>query len=156
MPMSQLLFGMLLVAIIVSIAVIDCRKMILPDRLNFLLATGGLGQAIILRQPTPLDASLGAALGLITLWGVAGTFRRFRGFDGLGRGDQKFAGAAGLWIGWQQMAPMLLIASCSALAFVALRSAKGRRLELGERMPFGPFLGIGTIVCWLVSAGTSL
>ena len=71
-----------------------------------------------------------------------------RGIDGLGLGDQKFAAAAGLWIGWEQITSMLLIASCSALIFVIVRSAKGQKLDIAERLPFGPFLGLGTVACW--------
>ncbi|HXO69420.1 MAG TPA: A24 family peptidase [Bradyrhizobium sp.] len=144
-------FGCLLVAIIVTMAVIDCRQMILPNRLNFLLAATGIGQAILVGQPDPGDAALGALLGFVVLGGVAALFRQLRGIDGLGFGDQKFSAAAGLWIGWQGIAPMLLIASCSALIFVTIRSAKARKFDAAARLPFGPFLGLGTMACWLIA-----
>jgi leader peptidase (prepilin peptidase)/N-methyltransferase len=142
-------FGCLLLVIVVRMAIIDCREMILPNRLNFLLAASGTGQTFVVGQPNFGDALLGALLGFVVLWGVATLFRHLRGIDGLGFGDQKFSAAAGLWIGWQEIAPMLLIASCSALAFVTIRSAKERSFDVVARVPFGPFLGIGVVACWL-------
>jgi leader peptidase (prepilin peptidase) / N-methyltransferase len=143
-------FGCLLVAVVVITAIIDSRRMILPNRLNAILAAGGLGQALLIGQPGLVDAALGALVGFIILGAVAALFRQARGVDGLGFGDQKFAAAAGLWIGWEGIAPMLLVASCSALVFVAIRAAKERAFDRAQRIPFGPFLGFGTTACWLV------
>lgn len=152
--LMQAAFGCVLVAIVAAMAVIDCRQQILPDRLNVLLAVAGIGQAILVGQPGLADAALGALFGFAVLAGVAALFRRLRGVDGLGFGDQKFAAAAGLWIGWELIAPMLLVASCSALVFVAIRSVKVRKLDAAMRLPFGPFLGLGTMVCWLVASAS--
>jgi prepilin signal peptidase PulO-like enzyme (type II secretory pathway) len=149
---SKVAFGCLLLIIVVTMAIIDCRKLILPNHLNALLAVAGIGQAVLIGQPDLADAALGALAGFVVLGAVAATFRHLRGIDGLGFGDQKFAAAAGLWIGWEQIAPMLLIASCSALIFVTIQSAKTRKFDVEARVPFGPFLGLGTAVCWLVAA----
>jgi leader peptidase (prepilin peptidase)/N-methyltransferase len=142
-------FGCLLAAIVVTIAIVDCQKMILPNRLNILLAGSGISQAVLVGQPNLLDACLGALVGFFVLGAVATLFLRLRGIDGLGFGDQKFSAAAGLWVGWQNIAAMLLIASCSALAFVAVRFLKERKFDPVARLPFGPFLGLGAMVCWL-------
>jgi leader peptidase (prepilin peptidase) / N-methyltransferase len=144
-------FGCLLFATVLIMAVVDCREMILPNRLNALLAAGGIGQAVLVDQPHPSDGALGALFGFIVLSAIAALFRRVRGIDGLGFGDRKFCAAAGLWIGWEEIAPMLLIASCSALAFVIVRSASGWKFDKAARVPFGPFLGFGTVLCWLVA-----
>lgn len=150
----QATFGCVLTATILAMAVIDCREMILPDPLNALLAGGGLAQSVLLGHPNPMDAALGAICAFSVLSTIATLFRRFRGIDGLGFGDQKFSAAAGLWIGWEGIAPMLLIASCSALAFLVVRSASGYNVDTNMRLPFGPFLGLGTMVCWLAAVGT--
>ena len=89
-------FGCLLLSIVATMAVVDFREMILPNRLNFLLAVSGVGQAVILGQPSFFDALLGAFVGFAVLWIVAALFRHYRGVDGLGFGDQKFSAAAGL------------------------------------------------------------
>jgi leader peptidase (prepilin peptidase)/N-methyltransferase len=144
-------FGCLLVAIVVTMTIIDCREMILPNRLNALLAGSGICQAVLVGQPNLTDAALGALFGFVVLGAVAALFRRLRGIDGLGFGDQKFSAAAGLWIGREEIAPMLLIASCSALVFVTIRAAEERKFDMVARVPFGPFLGLGTVACWLVA-----
>jgi leader peptidase (prepilin peptidase) / N-methyltransferase len=149
--MLKAAFGCLLVAVVVTMSIIDYREMILPNRLNLLLAGGGICQAVFVGQPDLFDAVGGALFGFVVLGVVAALFRRLRGIDGLGFGDQKFSAAAGLWIGWQGIAPMLLIACCSALVFVTVRSAKERKFDAAARLPFGPFLGLGTTVCWLVA-----
>ena len=93
-------FGCFLVAIVVTMAIIDWKEMILPNRLNLLLSAGGFGQSIVVGYPHPADAALGALFGFTILGLVAALFRRLRGINGLGLGDQKFSAAAGLWIGW--------------------------------------------------------
>jgi prepilin signal peptidase PulO-like enzyme (type II secretory pathway) len=145
---SKIAFGCLLLATVATMAVIDWREMILPNRFNAVLAAGGLGQAIFVGRPDLPDALLGAFLGFAVLSMIAALFRYVRGVDGLGFGDRKFVAAAGLWIGWEQISLMLLIASCSALIFVLIRSAWGRKLDIAMRLPFGPFLGFGTVACW--------
>jgi leader peptidase (prepilin peptidase) / N-methyltransferase len=146
------LCGGVLVVVVVITAVVDYREMILPDRLNVALAATGLGQAVLVEKPGLIDAMLGALFAFAVLWSVARLFRHYRGIDGLGFGDVKFSAAAGVWIGWEGVAPMLLIASCSALVFVAFRSWTRQRFEPTTRLPFGPFLGLGTAGCWLLAA----
>lgn len=145
-------FGCALLAIILAMAIIDSRKMVLPNWLNLLLAGTGIAQVMVVGQPGVLDAALGALVGIGVLSVVAMLFRHFRGIEGLGLGDQKFAAAAGLWIGWQDVAPMLLMASLSALAFVIFRSIQDRSFDIGARLPFGPFLGLGTFIVWATTA----
>lgn len=145
-------FGCGLIAIVTAMAVIDYREQMLPNRFNALLAAAGIGQAVLVGQPNLADAALGGLFGFTVLAVVAALFRHLRGIDGLGFGDQKFAAAAGLWIGWELIAPMLLVASCSALVFVTIRSVTERKFDTTTRVPFGPFLGLGTTVCWLVAS----
>jgi leader peptidase (prepilin peptidase)/N-methyltransferase len=141
--------GVLLFTTILAMAIVDCRRLVIPDRLNLLLATGGLGQVIVLGRPDFSEAILGAAIGFGALYTLATLFRHARGVDGLGFGDQKFAGAAGLWLGWQHIAPMLLIASIAGLAFIAIFSIRRKTIDRRYRLPFGPFLGFGMAVCWV-------
>jgi prepilin signal peptidase PulO-like enzyme (type II secretory pathway) len=156
MMVLEAAFGGLLFAIVAVLSIADFRRMILPNRLNFLLAVGGIGQAAIIGQPGVLDAVFGGLLGFGILAAVAALFRHVRGVDGLGFGDQKFAAAAGLWVGWTEIPHMLLIAACSTLVFVAIRAAKERRFDVAARVPFGPFLGLGIIVCWSAVAKPGL
>lgn len=153
--LTKVLFGCVLFSIVVTMATIDARKMILPNKFNLLLAAIGIAQSCLIGRPGFIDAVFGAGIAIAVLGLIAMTFRNLRGMDGLGFGDMKFAAAAGLWIGWQEIAPMFLVASVSALIFVIIRSVRAQRFERTLRVPFGPFLGIGTLVIWLttVAAG---
>ena len=152
---SQGLFGLLLLTILFALAVIDVKKMILPNSLNLLLAVCGIGQSIIQRQPSLTDAILGALASISIIAIVTMSFRKFRGMDGLGIGDQKLVAAGGLWIGWQHVPSMLLVSSVAALGFVLLQAMRGYRFERSTRVPFGPFLGAGTLAAWFNMAMSS-
>jgi leader peptidase (prepilin peptidase) / N-methyltransferase len=148
--MLQLGFGILLVGMISALAAIDLSRMILPDRLNLMLGAIGLGQDFALGLPRPVDGLLGSLIGAALLSAMAAAFRRLRGIDGLGLGDRKFVAAAGLWIGWQGLPLTLMIAAASALSFVLVRAAVNKEFDPGARIPFGPFLGVGTFAAWLL------
>lgn len=152
----RVLFGGILIALVFALALLDYQVMILPDRLNLALAVAGLCQAILIGRPGLIDAALGSFFAFALLWIVARIFRLYRGIDGLGFGDLKFVAAAGLWLGWEGIAPMLLIACCSALIFVLFRAWVQRGFDARQRLPFGPFLGLGTAVCWFVAVPQTL
>jgi leader peptidase (prepilin peptidase) / N-methyltransferase len=148
---AHVVFACILAATLSALAIIDFHRMILPDRLNLVLAAAGASQSAILREPDVLDAALGAAGGGACLMLVAALFRRLRGVEGLGTGDLKLAAAAGIWIGWQGIPLMLLVASTSALAFFVIRTVKTGEFDRLAPVPFGPFLGLGTFFSWLTT-----
>ena len=92
-----------------------------------------------------LASLLGAAVGGGLLWGVAETYLRVRGIEGLGLGDVKMMAMVGAFLG----APMTLLTimigsvlgSVIGLLFIRL-SGKSHKYEL----PFGTFLSFGGIV----------
>lgn len=149
---THFVFFCLLGGILLMLAVFDFHRMILPNWLNLSLAAAGATQSVSIGQPSVIDAALGTFAGGGSLMLVAALFRRLRGIDGLGRGDLKLAAAAGIWTGWQGIPLMLLVASVSALAFFVGRAVWNGNLDRGAPLPFGPFLGLGTFLAWLVNA----
>ena len=149
---THFVFFCLLGGILLTLAVFDFHRMILPNWLNLSLAAVGVTQSIVVSQPTLVDAALGAFAAGGSLMLVAALFRHLRGVDGLGRGDLKLAAAAGIWTGWQGIPLMLLMASVSALAFFIVRAVWNGNLDRDAPLPFGPFLGLGTLLAWLVIA----
>lgn len=152
MMMMQLLFGTLLIGLVLTLAITDFRKMILPNKINLLFAAVGACQSLALEHPGPLNALIGSMLGAVLFYSIAISFYRLRGIQGLGRGDQKFVAAAGLWVGWQGLPLLLLIATTSALAFIGYLALSRSDFDVSARFPFGPFLGFGTFVTWTVMA----
>ena len=64
---------------------------------------------------------------------------------GMGYGDFKLFAMLGAWLGWESLAPILLVASLSAMA-VAVVGIAIKRLTLQSTMPFGPYLAFGGIL----------
>lgn len=145
-----LVFGILLITLLCALAQADLKGLILPNFLNLALGIGGIAQAFTLGDPTPIAAALGALFGGASMGMIAQGYRTMRGFDGLGMGDIKFVGAAGFWIGWEGIPLMLLFASLTALAFVGCLLVLNRAINRRTRIPFGPFLGGGTLFTWLL------
>lgn len=121
----------------------------IPDPANLAVALLGFLRLLIL-DPARLaersiDAALVGALLLSLRWG----YRRWRGVTGLGLGDVKFLAAATFWTGLTGIAMLLLFASTTALAVLAVAALAGRRVGRSTRIPFGPFLVVG-LVCALV------
>jgi leader peptidase (prepilin peptidase) / N-methyltransferase len=143
-----------LVMLTLSAAWIDWRRRIIPNRINFCLLVSGLAYGFI-AQRLSWSASIGGSVaGAGALWMLATTFSRIRGYEGLGMGDVKFVAGAGAWVGWQGLAPLLMIASLTALlAIASLRIVAGRSIVPTARVPFAPFLGLALIAVWLVQAG---
>ena len=134
-------FGLLLIAL----AWIDLDTFRLPDPLTVgTAALGGLMMAMRLQDAwvQHLLAGAGALAGSVLLEVV---YRKFRGRDGLGRGDAKLFGALGLWVGPLGLAPLLLVASASGLVAALLLQAVGRYTG---RLAFGPWLALGGWTVW--------
>lgn len=144
------LFGFVLAGLLTYAFWIDLTRLVLPNWLNFILLATGLIRSLAMNLPEPVDALIGILAGGLCLGIIAVTYRHYRGFDGLGMGDVKFAAAAGAWIGWMGLPQMLLIASVLGLIYALGYAVVTRRLDHTRRIPFGPFLAVGTMASWLM------
>lgn len=146
---EQVMFTALLGGLLLLLSVIDARHFILPDELNAILAVAGL---VMVWRLVPGDWAahvIGGLAGFSVLYLVEILFKRFRGIDGLGRGDAKMLGAIGLWTGWMGLPSVLLIASWFGLAFGGALMLMRRLPDTGRiPIPFGPFLATGAFVVW--------
>lgn len=129
-------------ATLVAIALIDLRSGVMPDALTATLALLGVIRAVLPGPigPNALEALAGAAAGAGILWLVRAAYSRLRGAEGLGMGDVKFMGMAGIWIGWQGLGTALFLAASATLAVVALRGLRGGEFDARTAVPFGPGL----------------
>jgi leader peptidase (prepilin peptidase)/N-methyltransferase len=145
--MTILLSFGLLCLLCAILAWIDIRDGIIPDWLN--LAIAGLGLVKIMTTGD-LSAALEAIGEGIAVGGVFWLLRRlyfsFRGIQGLGLGDVKLLSAAGIWVGVVGIAPVLLIATMTALACAGVMQLSGRALTAQTSLSFGPFLAAGLLL----------
>jgi leader peptidase (prepilin peptidase)/N-methyltransferase len=135
----------LLLALTLSAAIVDLRRMIIPNQINLALGLSGLLVAALSPSWDLADAFLGLSAAGLSAFALRLAYRQFRGFEGLGLGDVKFIAAGGAWTGLEDFPVFLLLAALCGLAYVALRAMLRRPLGKGERIPFGPCLASGLI-----------
>ncbi len=129
------------------LAGIDLRIQRLPDILTLPLVLVGLVLAVKLGQWVWLDRAAAAFLAWATFTALAAVYRRHRGREGLGGGDAKLLAAGGAWVGLAGLPWVVLLASLSALVFIATH----RPWPPDRRLPFGPFLAASIWLVWLLS-----
>ncbi|MDZ4761779.1 MAG: A24 family peptidase [Alphaproteobacteria bacterium] len=137
-------------------SVVDFDRFILPDALTLGLVVAGLALASTLGSLTLLHHVIGAVAGYAVLALVAFAYRRWRGREGLGRGDAKLLAAAGAWLGWAALPQILLMASVGAMGWVLAGVLARRRFNGSDPIAFGPFIALGFWLAWTFGAGTSL
>lgn len=139
---------------LVVLSIIDLATLRLPDALTLPLIATGLICAALFKWDGDSWLDLrwrvaAAALGYGLLFATAWLYHRIRGRHGLGLGDAKLLAASGAWLGLEGIAPTLLVASLTALAAALVGHLVGRTITADTRIPFGPFLAIGTWLLWL-------
>lgn len=131
-------FGLLLLAL----AVLDLTEFWLPDALTASLAVLGVVAGAAGIAPDLEARLIGGAAGFASLWIVAQGYRLARGREGLGGGDPKLFGAIGLWLGWQPLPAVLLLAAMIGLGVVLFRLVRGHAVAADDALPFGTLLAM--------------
>jgi leader peptidase (prepilin peptidase) / N-methyltransferase len=138
---SAVVLGLVLVAVLVPIALIDLEHRIIPNKITLPAAVAALAIGVSLDlEGVPEQLIAGAAGGGFLLAFLLAYPR------GMGMGDVKLAAILGLFLG-SSVAVAILVGVLSATlvgAFVMARLGveKGRKTAL----PFGPFLAFGGVV----------
>jgi leader peptidase (prepilin peptidase) / N-methyltransferase len=146
-----------LALLMIAIAVVDARRFIIPDELTMAALALGFVHAALWDTdallPALATAALrGAALGAC-FWALRIAYARMRGREGIGLGDVKLAGVAGVWLDWATMPVAVEIAALAALAAYAIRHFRGgRRARTAIRMPFGLFFAPAIWIGWLLES----
>ncbi|WP_031549675.1 prepilin peptidase [Parvularcula oceani] len=147
---AAFLLGFLL--LLLAAAAIDAETGYLPDALTgpalwlaLLAAAAGL-------SVPPGAAIIGAAAGYAAFRGIAGGYAALRGREGLGRGDAKLLAAGGAALGPLALPFVVLASAACALAVIAAAAARGRPVEGGTALRFGPYLAGGIALVLLAEA----
>lgn len=165
---------LLFASAIISLIFIDAEHMILPNvitypllvfallvRLLFPIFIGAEYFSDLRSYPLTLMAGssvwlisligavLGGLLGGGSLWLIGELWKRFRGVDAMGLGDVKMMFAVGALLGWRLTFLAIFIGALTGAIGGILLIAKQKGKDLQAQIPFGIFLGIGTIVALL-------
>ena len=130
------LFSMLLV-----LSVIDWRIFIIPNGINLVILILG-----IIRVATDPGNWLLYVIGMVSVSGVFLLLHLLTGGNGLGMGDVKLVGAAGLLLGWQNMLLAVLVGSLGGAIIHSVRMKHGA----DRKLAFGPYLAAGIWMAALV------
>jgi leader peptidase (prepilin peptidase) / N-methyltransferase len=150
-PPGKLAMSVLLFACIAVIIVFDARYYIIPDR-QLLVLVCAISVYLGFTNPSDLAVSWGAGiLSAVSMLAVAALYESIRSRPGLGLGDTKFVGVAGVWLGFEGLPTCLLIATFSALVSIAIQRCQGQPIERKSAIPFGPHLAIGVWAAWCIA-----
>jgi leader peptidase (prepilin peptidase)/N-methyltransferase len=163
-------FDLAFVTAIIALVFIDAEHMILPNVITY----PGIALALVARVVVPNlygvasfggahgqtpawllslgGAVIGAVVGGGFLWLVGWLWERFRGVEAMGLGDVKMMFMVGAYLGW----PLTLLAIfvgvlTGSVAGVAAMLKRGER-DMQMLLPFGIFLGLGSLVSLLFGA----
>ncbi|PXW71258.1 type 4 prepilin peptidase 1 [Blastomonas natatoria] len=128
--------------LLLPLALLDWQHYWLPHPLTAALALGGLASAALGLPPDWTSRIIGAGAGLGGLSLVALLYRLMRGREGLGGGDPLLLGAIGLWLGWQALPIVLMIASGLGLAAALVMQRRGLAIDSATRFPLGTLLAL--------------
>lgn len=148
LPLPRIFASLSLGTVLLSLSAIDLRTFRLPDALTLPLVLAGITVSLLSGNGVLWSIS-SALLGFAALFGIGLAYRVLRGADGLGLGDAKLLAASGAWLGAEALPAVLLYASSSALLCVAVIILFGHEVGRNTRIPFGPFLALGTWLVWL-------
>lgn len=161
-------------ASVVALVFIDAEHMILPNVITYPL----LALALLVRIVYPLfsgakffadvnsyplnrledypawlvsliGAALGALVGGGSLWLVGEIWKRLRGVDAMGLGDVKMMFAVGALLGWRLALVSIFLGAFSGAIVGAIIVARQKEKDFQAQIPFGIFLGIGSIAALL-------
>lgn len=170
-----LAFDLAFAASMVALVFIDAEHMILPNAITY----PGIIFAIIARilvpylagpahfddlpqllnafptLPVGLVSVIGAVIGALagggSLWLMGFMWEKLRGVEAMGFGDVKMMFMVGAFLGWRlTILTILLGALTGSIAGIVMMYRRGRNLQM--MLPFGIFLGIGSIVSLLFGA----
>jgi leader peptidase (prepilin peptidase) / N-methyltransferase len=153
-PGARGVAGAGLACLMIAIAAVDARRFIIPDELTAAALALGFVHAAIWR-PDGIGgalaiAALRGAIMAAAFFGLWALYRRLRGREGIGLGDVKLAGVAGVWLDWPTIPVAVEIAALAALAVCLVRwLAFGRTISATTRLPFGLFLAPAIWIAWL-------
>ena len=138
---AALVLGLVLVAFLVPIALIDLDHRIIPNRLTLPAAVIAvvLGTAL---DPGGQVERLIAGVAAAAVLGLPALVRP----TGMGMGDAKLVGVMGLFLGAAVVPAFFVAFAAGTIVGIVIIARKGMVQGRKTAVPFGPFLALGAIV----------
>lgn len=170
-----ILFDLVFVTALIALIFIDAEHMLLPNAITY----PGIVFALVARLSLPYlvgptafedlpslasgifstwplwaaslaSAALGALVGGGSLWLMGWLWERLRGVEAMGLGDVKMMFMVGAYLGWRLTILTIFLGVLSgSIIGVGLMARRGEK-DMQMQLPFGIFLGIGSIFALLI------
>ena len=138
---AALVLGLVLVAFLVPIALIDLDHRLIPNRLTLPAAVAAIVLGTALDPGGEVERLIAGAAGALVL-GLPALLNP----KGMGLGDAKLVGVLGLFLG-AAVAPALFVAFIvGTLLGIGIIVRKGMAQGRKTAVPFGPFLALGGVI----------
>jgi leader peptidase (prepilin peptidase)/N-methyltransferase len=162
------------VSAIVALVFIDAEHMILPNVITYPMLLLALAIRIIFPlvfaenyfsdtafwpatyfagQPAWLVSLFGAIVGALvgggSLWLVGAVWKALRGVEAMGLGDVKMMLGVGALLGWRLAFLAIFLGAFSGAVIGMVLIAKQKDKDMQSQIPFGIFLGTGSILALL-------
>lgn len=166
--------ALLFTAVMIALIFIDSEHMILPNVITYPLFVFVILVRIIfpivfgpqyfpdmsyapasMMQDQPLwlaslaSAFVGALAGGGSLWLVGELWKRLRGVEAMGLGDVKMMLGVGALIGWRSALLSIFVGAFAGAIIGAVFVSRQKDKDMQTQIPFGIFLGIGSIAALL-------
>jgi leader peptidase (prepilin peptidase) / N-methyltransferase len=139
---AELFVAWTVISLVIIVFVSDFKYMIIPDKVLLFFAAVLIAERIFLPLSPWWDSLAGAALGFFLLLLIAVISK-----GGMGGGDIKLYAVIGIALGVK----LVFLSFFLATLFGAVLGGLGMILGIvqkGKPIPFGPFIGIGTLLAY--------
>ena len=146
----------ILVTALAGVALIDRKTMLIEGRLIALAIILRLCWLLYFAPEDILNSLSGLLIGAGILFFVGFLYETFRHRQGLGEGDAAVLGLIGMWVGWQGLGAVLLIAAVTGIIIGGITLLKNREKNqefttlLQTQIPFAPYLCLAGITVYLI------
>ena len=146
----------ILVTALAGVALIDRKTMLIEGRLIALAIILRLCWLLYFAPQDILNSLSGLLIGAGLLFFVGFLYETFRHRQGLGEGDAAVLGLIGMWVGWQGLGAVLLIAAVTGIIIGGISLLKNREKNqefttlLQTQIPFAPYLCLAGITVYLI------
>ena len=143
MPLGVLLSSLVLTIAAVWIAYIDMLTFRIPDFASLTILIAGIFTISHVDSTLLFFHLVCSIFAYCAFWVIGELLFHSKGIDMLGLGDAKLFGAGAIWVGFTGLPSLLLVAALTGIAYSLISKRHTKRV------PFGPFLGLGTLIIWL-------
>lgn len=134
----------IITVIFITIIVIDVEQMIIPDSLQISLIIIGVLNIIYINKVYLSSQLINALVFFLIAYAIKFSFQYFAKKEGLGFGDVKLIGVAGLYLDFNKLALFLFLAGILGVISSIIWQ---NLMRLGKNFPFAPSLVISLYLC---------